>query len=341
MKLDLLPKKQVYKANLHTHTTLSDGHLTPEEIADIYYRNGYSVLAITDHEFFMDHSDLCKPDFLLLTGYELQLVDPIRPRRQNQKCTHLCILSKSPHQMKHILFNPEDYDLRRLCKVPERIPQMEYVGEILPEKRYGVDLINEVTRLAKENNMLVAFNHPTWSLETAEVYSNIKGLYAMEIYNNACYRNHGIEEYNPRVYDEMLRSGQRLGCIAVDDAHAQYPLGHPNSDLCGGWTNILADSLTYENIVSALEKGDFYASTGPELYEISYEDGKIHVRSSDAVCIALTTDGRRAECVRGEHVNEATFAVAATDNYIRITVTDRTGAHANSRGYFRDEFIPQ
>lgn len=38
-----------YKANLHTHTTMSDGVRTPEETAAGYRRHGYQILAITDH----------------------------------------------------------------------------------------------------------------------------------------------------------------------------------------------------------------------------------------------------------------------------------------------------
>lgn len=38
-----------YKGNLHTHTTRSDGTLSPEEIVKWYEDNGYSFLAITDH----------------------------------------------------------------------------------------------------------------------------------------------------------------------------------------------------------------------------------------------------------------------------------------------------
>jgi hypothetical protein len=38
-----------HKANFHTHTTVSDGHLSPMEVVDEYQRRGYSILAITDH----------------------------------------------------------------------------------------------------------------------------------------------------------------------------------------------------------------------------------------------------------------------------------------------------
>ncbi|HRR34768.1 MAG TPA: hypothetical protein P5026_11755 [Kiritimatiellia bacterium] len=37
------------RANLHTHTTVSDGRLPPYEAVDEYHRRGYQVLALTDH----------------------------------------------------------------------------------------------------------------------------------------------------------------------------------------------------------------------------------------------------------------------------------------------------
>lgn len=39
-----------HKANFHTHTTQSDGRLSPEQVIDEYHQRGYSVLAITDHD---------------------------------------------------------------------------------------------------------------------------------------------------------------------------------------------------------------------------------------------------------------------------------------------------
>ena len=38
-----------YRANLHTHTTNSDGQWPPRQVAEHYRRNGYQVLALTDH----------------------------------------------------------------------------------------------------------------------------------------------------------------------------------------------------------------------------------------------------------------------------------------------------
>ena len=45
----------------------------------------------------------------------------------------------------------------------------------------------------------------------------------------------------------------------------------------------------HENIISALEKGNFYASTGPEIKALYMENGKICVDCSDAKNVLLYT----------------------------------------------------
>ena len=68
----LLPDtKKYYKANLHTHSTVSDGKLTPEEVKAEYKKLGYSILALTDHSVIVNHQHLNDPDFLMLTGAEI------------------------------------------------------------------------------------------------------------------------------------------------------------------------------------------------------------------------------------------------------------------------------
>jgi len=59
---------QWYKANLHQHTTESDGKLTPASSAAHYRRQGYQVLAITDHGKVTEVSQFDAHDFLCLEG---------------------------------------------------------------------------------------------------------------------------------------------------------------------------------------------------------------------------------------------------------------------------------
>ena len=71
-RIELLPGGyNAYKANLHRHTTHSDGRLTPQQVKEYYKAHGYSVIAYTDHNVLLDHRDLNDPEFLALVGIEV------------------------------------------------------------------------------------------------------------------------------------------------------------------------------------------------------------------------------------------------------------------------------
>lgn len=60
-----------FKGNIHTHTTNSDGKLSPDSLVKVYKSNGYDFLVITDHNFVTDISQYVKPDYLLIKGEEI------------------------------------------------------------------------------------------------------------------------------------------------------------------------------------------------------------------------------------------------------------------------------
>jgi hypothetical protein len=62
---------QWYKGNLHTHTTVSDGLLSPEECIRQYRARDYDFLALTDHSAVTEVAGPGDGDFLLLLGAEL------------------------------------------------------------------------------------------------------------------------------------------------------------------------------------------------------------------------------------------------------------------------------
>jgi hypothetical protein len=70
------------KGNIHTHTTESDGSLSPEETIRAYEGMGYGFLSITDHNR-ISSGDGVKTDLVLLPGAELD------PR-------HMCVIAMDP-----------------------------------------------------------------------------------------------------------------------------------------------------------------------------------------------------------------------------------------------------
>ena len=76
MKKHLLQENgSFYKANLHCHTTCSDGRLSPEEVKELYKKLGYSIVAYTDHEIIRTHNELSDDKFLAITSSEYSITD--------------------------------------------------------------------------------------------------------------------------------------------------------------------------------------------------------------------------------------------------------------------------
>lgn len=97
MRKYLLPKEgKFYKANLHMHTTISDGQLTLEETKKMYMEKGYSIVAFTDHEVMVPHNDLTDENFLAITSTEISFNITYEREFTYNKVYHLNFYSKDP-----------------------------------------------------------------------------------------------------------------------------------------------------------------------------------------------------------------------------------------------------
>ena len=66
----------VFRANLHTHSTVSDGWLTPQQVIDYYEQGGYEVLAFSDHYKANPVAQYRTRNMTLLPGIELHPKGP-------------------------------------------------------------------------------------------------------------------------------------------------------------------------------------------------------------------------------------------------------------------------
>lgn len=333
MKILLDKNKKFYKANLHTHTNMSDGRLSPEEVKAEYKKHGYSVVAFTDHEHVIDHSDLRDDDFLPITSCEIaikQFKDKSTMKQLDMKVTHLNLYALDPHNAVTPCYSSVyDHFINDNCR-----------GKFTPadtdfDREYSHRGISEVVRIAKENGFIVAYNHPSWSLESAVDYLGYDGFFAVEIFNTSC-KKEGLND-DEAVYDQMLRNGKRLFCTACDDSHNLDGFDSQYNDSFGGWVCINAEKLEYGEIMDALQKGDFYASTGPVIHSLVLDGDKVRIEASDAVQISLITCGRRARSVIADKsgtINSAEFEVRKDDKYFRLRVEDAEGHKAYTQAYF-------
>lgn len=319
-----------YKANLHTHSTFSDGSLTPEELKCEYKKRGYSILAITDHEHLIDFSYLNDEEFLTITSCELAIKEfPKQSTLENydMRVTHLNLYGLDPHNT----VTPCYSSVADHFKKEDFEHLIKYDGEY--ERVYSAKGINEIIKIANDEGFLVSYNHPTWSLENACDYLEYNGLFGVEIYNHSCFVQSDITD--EEAIDNFWRAGKPLFCLCNDDAHRVLP-DDENCDAFGGFTMIRARSLNYREVMHALEAGEFYASSGPIIKSLVLENDIVKMEFSNAVSAHLITRGRRTErkyAKKGETINYAEFKLKDTDGYFRVTVTDTNGKKAYSQIY--------
>ena len=164
MKILLDKNKNYYKGNMHCHSNLSDGKLTPFELKEKYKSNGYNFLAITDHEFVKSHSYLDDEDFLTITSSEYAIKE--FPNQStlvnfNMKVCHLNIYAKKQDNEYSVCYN----------SVLDHYSKGEHRENINRDKDeyqrvYGKDGINELIRIINEAGFFGAYNHPRRSLQT-------------------------------------------------------------------------------------------------------------------------------------------------------------------------------
>ena len=334
--LEIIKKGQSqFKANLHSHSTLSDGKLSPAELKKIYKEHGYYVLAVTDHEYPADHSSLSDDTFLMLTGYEAHIrYETDLAHKAFQQEIHINLLAKDQHNISYIGYY-EPFSSVYVTS-PERRAELPKLGPHRA-REYTVAFINEFVRIAKENGYICTHNHPYWSLEDWGMIEQYEGFFSMEMCNYSSYVRNGLE-YNAQLYENLLRKGKRLFCHSADDNH-NFPT---KWDSFGGFTMILSPELSYNAIFQALEAGNFYSSMGPRIYELSIDGNHVHIETDPVRHIAMHYGGKHPQFARGTRDNpvcSADFTITPETPFIRLTATDFDGRSADTRGVFMDEII--
>ncbi len=331
------PHKKQYKANLHCHSVLSDGKKTPQELKEMYKEKGYSILSITDHEAPKKHTYLNDTDFLTITGYETYI-------RSNAECKydvyaeeiHLNLFAKNPDNESIVCYNP------KYCKYVSDEQKERYIKVGSQKAReYSVEYINEYIKTANENGFLVAYNHPWWSLEDEANILKYEGLFSMEMCNYSSYITNRLE-YNGNLYNKMLCKGKKVFCHSTDDNHNSAPLDSLANDSFGGFTMIMPEEFSYNSVITAMEKGEMYSSMGPLFKEVSMEENKIHIECSEVQQIIVFTGSKapkRKYADIGGTINSADFEIDERAKFVRVSVVDKYGKFADTRGFFRDELM--
>ena len=182
MRKYLLPESgNFYKANLHCHSTVSDGALSPEELKNLYKSRGYSIIAYTDHDVLVSHDDLNDENFLALHGYEMEVTEDKPLDFRFLKTCHMCLIALDKDNMTQVCWHRNKYLFGNAVKYKDKVVFDDSKPDF--ERVYTPECINEMVKTAHEHGFFVTYNHPRWSLERYPDYMSYDGFDAMEILN--------------------------------------------------------------------------------------------------------------------------------------------------------------
>jgi hypothetical protein len=288
-----------FKGNTHTHTLNSDGDSTPDEVVRWYREHGYQFLVLTDHNF-------------------LTAVDALNALH-------------GADQRFLVIKGEEVTDVFR--GAPLHVNGLDVERKIDPQGGTSVvDVLQRNVNAVRQQNGVPHINHPNfrWAI-TREELQQVRDNRLFEIFNGHPQVNSvggggvpGLEE----VWDGILSGGTLLYGIAVDDAHTFKQPGNP--DVAGpgrGWVVVRAARLEPRAILAALERGDFYASTGVELadYRVSATEMAVAVKPTPFSKYRIQFIGRNGRVLRESIEATASYEIRGDEGYVRARVLESNG----------------
>ena len=291
-----------YKGNTHTHTVNSDGDSTPDEVVRWYREHGYQFLVLTDHNYLTRVDGLnavhgASDKFLVIQGEEVTSTASGKPIHVNGLAV-------------------------------ESVVPPATGGSVLDVMQRNVDGVRSA-------NGIPHVNHPNfgWAISADEL-RQLERTRLFEVFNGHPQVNNeggggvpGLEE----VWDRILTSGRLMYGIAVDDAHHFKRPGDPAASGPGrGWIYVRAARLEPRAIVEALERGDFYASTGVELatYDVTNAGVSLTVKATPWSKYRVQFVGRDGRVLGEQTSPSASYAFKGDEGYVRARIAESNGQRA-------------
>lgn len=223
-----------HKANFHTHTTQSDGSMTPSTVIDEYRSRGYTVLALTDHNLatypWQNYGrDPLQLGMVAVAGNELS--------RHHHTLSLFNNLTTSTSDWETAIAQVGAAGgLSVVCH-----PAMHWQGWPVDPTGAGPE---------EEGNV------PDSVVERyAELYRKYPHLIGTEVSNGT----RPLSEYalDRELWDDLLMKlmpERPVWGFAVDDMHSMTHLGRD-------WVSVVTPELSEQAVRDAVTKGTFFAST--------------------------------------------------------------------------------
>jgi hypothetical protein len=299
-----IKEPQWFKGNLHTHSLWSDGDGYPDMIVDWYQSQGYQFVALSDHNILAQGDKWVKvPKSKLHEDGFQNYLNRFGDEWVEQKIDsagRILVKLKTYEEYRN-KFENNNFIMLKSEEITDQFEKkpihinVTNVQELIPPQG-GISVsdvmqrnINSVLEQRSRTGapMFTHINHPNFYYAiTVDDMIALHGERFFEVYNGHQLVHNEGDSLHPgteKMWDKInvayCKRGQDLMFgVATDDSHNYHQFGKTFSNAGRGWVMVRSMALTPEALISAMERGDFYASTGVELEELKTESNKLVIR---------------------------------------------------------------
>lgn len=287
------------KGNLHTHTLESDGDSPPAEVVRWYAEHGYDFLVLTDHDEVTRVDDA--HGMVLIPGEEVTDRLPGKPLHVNAIGIESAIAPQKGTTPVEVL--------QRNIDAVRKAGGLALINHPNFGWAFGAD---ELLQLERANFLEIASGHP---------FVNAEGPPSVE-----------------SMWDRMLSAGKKIYGVAVDDSHHLKRAGDADVVPPGkAWVVVRAKTRDAKAILAALAAGDFYASNGVELEELTVDKKSVtvKVREKNLARYRVQFIGHGGRVLQESAGLAATYTFRGRERYVRAKVLDSNGKCAWTQPVFQ------
>lgn len=307
---------QWYRGVTHVHSLWSDGDMSPDLVAAWYKDHGYHFVCFSDHNVLQEGERYIS--IVPNTKLSPERVAMIRARfgddwpeikTEGEKSrmrlkTHAELSAYFNEPGKFLLVQAEE--ITSLGGSPH-VNGLNLREPIVGKKGDVIDLLNRYLDAVDAQReqygvpMIAHVNHLNWSdgVTTEEMLA-ARCLRFFEIYNG----HPGVRQWgspdrgmpdNDRHWDVILSLRMAaepdfiLYAFATDDSHEYFEWGSDKVNPGRGWIMVRAEQLEADSLIAAIERADFYASTGVTLNDVQCDGKSLRVDIAAESGVTYTT----------------------------------------------------
>tara|TARA_S200000501_G_C20868410_1_gene763133 strand:- start:3140 stop:4321 length:1182 start_codon:yes stop_codon:yes gene_type:complete len=354
VSFEICSREQIWhKGNLHTHSLWSDGDDFPEMIIQWYKDHDYQFIALSDHNTVGDSEfwyEIKERDLKnkTLEKYQKRFGDWVETKKDSSK-TFVRLKTFDEFQSKldvpdsflvikseEVTSSFEDKPVHiNVTNIEEKIDPISGIS-VLDVMQRTLDAVHD-QRKKLNIPMFAHINHPNfgYGISTEDI-KQLNGERFFEVYNgHPSVNNEGDDMHvdTETMWDliniHYYKEGKPLIFgVATDDSHRYHSFSSKDSNSGRGWVMVNSKKLDTKNIISAMESGDFYSSTGVHLKKLSYDKKKISliVDSEPGINYKIIFLGYQInsdEVVELKNVQgtSATYNYQKEDIFVRVRIT--------------------